>query len=329
MRCVLLKFPQEECDLHCSYCYLGFRHRHGTAGFLERHTPEAIAEALSPNRLGGACFFYGYADGEPLLHGVNAKILGALAARGHFVAVTTNLNSEGILRLEKEVPVRARWRVLVLASLHYHELLRAKRLDRFFENMAGLRHAGFSGRIRLCLAPEYLAALQDIDALCKRHTGQLPLLTRWRGKDAGGIGMAALDRIGARSPVYCLQKRCADEKRKEFCLAGERSAVLELGSGQVRACLAEPVCGKLDPANPGASWQFPGKPVGRNCHARWCMCCSLLLPWGMIPGFVPESWGELFFEPQDPNIDSGLRHVLSVRRHPEVPATPTPSKEAP
>ena len=329
MRCVLLKFPQEECDLRCSYCYLGFRRRRGTAAFLERHTPEAIAEALSPECLGGACFFYGYADGEPLLHGVNAKILAALATRGHFVAVTTNLNSEGVMRLEAEVPPADRWRALVLASLHYGELRRRNRLDRFFDHLSRLRKAGFWCRIRLCLAPEYLSVLNEIDMLCKQRAAQLPLLTRWRGPGTSDVDMDALDRVGMRSPVYRLQRQCADVTRREFCLAGEKSAVLDLGDGTVRACLAEPGCGVWEPGNPAFPRLFPGAPVGRNCHARWCMCCSLLLPWGVIPELDPGSWGELFFAPQDPTVDPRLKRAFSDAGQTEGLVQPEPSRSLP
>lgn len=327
MRCVLLKFPQEECDLRCSYCYLRSRPRHGRAWFLDRHTPKAIADALAPDRMGGVCFFYGYADGEPLLHPVNMRILATLAAQEHFTAVTTNLNSDGVLRLEEEVPSRDRWRVLVLASLHYGELCRRNRLDCFFDHLSRLREAGFWCRIRLCLAPEYLPVIDEIDELCKRRTGQLPLLTRWRGPGMDDTDMEALDRVGIRSPVYRLQRRCADVKRREFCLAGAKSAVLDLGDGTVRACLAEPPRGFFKPDDSGSIRLFPGNPVGRNCHARWCMCCSLLLPWGVIPGFDAGSWGELFFEPQDPTVDPRLKRALSDTRRTKPDTEPKPSEE--
>lgn len=329
MRCVLLKFPQEECDLRCSYCYLHSRPSHGISWFLERHTPEVIADALAPDRMGGVCFFYGYADGEPLLHAVNIKILAALAARGHFAAVTTNLNSDGVLRLEKEVPVQDRWRVLILASLHYWELCRGNRLDRFFDHLSRLREAGFWCRIRLCLAPEYLPALDEIDELCKRRTGQLPLLTRWRGPGTSDPEMEALDRVGMRSPVYRLQKQCADVKRREFCLAGAKSAVLDLGDGTVRACLAEPCRGLFDPTDPDTVRFFLGEPVGRECHARWCMCCSLLLPWGVIPELDPGSWGDLFFDPQDSTIDPRLKQALSDSRRVHGPTGQKSSEDLP
>ena len=312
MRCVLLKFPQVECDLCCAYCYLRSRRRTAVGDFMQRHSPEAIAESLSPERIDGSCFFYGYADGEPLLHEENARLLAALAARGHFVAVTTNLNAADPRRLERVFAICDRWRVLFLASLHWQELRRRGRLNTFFDTMDFLRTAGFSCRIRLCLAPEYRSDLETIDALCLQRTGQLPLLTRWRGTETPDTDMKNLDCIGARSPVYRLQKRCMDVPRREFCFAGERSAVLDLGSGEFRACLAEPVTGVLDLASPHKDLPFPGEPVGRHCRARWCMCCSILWPWGVLPDLFPGTWADLFFVPGDCSVAPALRTALSV-----------------
>lgn len=330
MRCVLLKFPQTECDLHCAYCYLRTGRREAAGDFLRRHAPDSIAESLSPERLGGPCFFYGYADGEPLLHDANIRLLSALAARGHFVAVTTNLNAADSGKLESAFVPGDRWRVLFLASLHWNELRRTKRLDAFFDTMDCLRAAGFSCRIRLCLAPEYLSEWEAIDELCLRRTGQLPLLTRWRGPEMADTGMMdSLDRVGMRSPVYRLQKQCADVKRREFCLAGAKSAVLDLGDGMVRACLAEPCSGVFDPTDPDTVRLFLGNPVGRECHARWCMCCSLLLPWGVIPELDPGSWVDLFFNPQDPAIDPRLKQALSDSRRTHGPTEQTCSERFP
>ena len=312
MRCVLLKFPQLECDLCCAYCYLRSRRRKSVGDFMQRHSPEAIAESLSPERIGGSCFFYGYADGEPLLHEENARLLAALAARGHFVAVTTNLNAVDTGCLERAFASCDRWRVLFLASLHWHELRRIGSLNAFFDTMDCLRAAGFSCRIRLCLAPEYLLEREAIDAICLQRTGQLPLLTRWRGAESSDMDMNDLDCIGSRSPVYRLQKRCMDVPRREFCLAGERSAVLDLGSGAFRACLAEPVTGVLDPTSLHKDISFPGEPVGRHCHARWCMCCSILWPWGVLPDLFPGTWADLFFVPGDRFVAPALRTALSV-----------------
>lgn len=331
MRCILLKFPQTECDLHCAYCYLGHRPRRHTAvgDFMQRHSPEAIAETLSPQRVGGSCFFYGYADGEPLLHDVNVKLLAALAARGHFAAVTTNLNAADTGRLERVFAPSNRWRVLFLASLHWHELLRTGRLDAFFDTMDSLRATGFSCRVRLCFAPEYLSELEAIDALCIRRTGQLPLLTRWRATERPCPIMDDLDSIGTRSPIYRLQKKCADIPRREFCLAGERSAVLDLGSGEFRACLAEPVVGVLDPGDQDNRFAFLGKPVGCQCHASWCMCCSILWPWGVLPELFPGTWSDLFFAPDDRFVTPALHAALSAVPDASAHIDHNPAKELP
>lgn len=279
---------------------------------MQRYSLEAIAESLSPECVGGPCFFYGYADGEPLLHEENLRLLAALAAQGHFVAVTTNLNAAEPGRLERVFASCDRWRVLFLASLHWHELRRRGRLNAFFDTMDFLRTAGFSCRIRLCLAPEYRSDLEAIDALCLQRTGQLPLLTRWRGPESPDLDMNELDGIGARSPVYRLQKLSMDVPRREFCFAGERSVVLDLGSGELRACLAEPVTGVLNPNSPHKELPFPGEPVGRHCHARWCMCCSILWPWGVLPDLFPGTWADLFFAPRDRFVVPDLRASLSV-----------------
>ena len=249
---------------------------------------------------------YALPSGEPLR--------AALAEQGHITAVTTNLNSIDPDEIAALFPEGSRRRVLFFASLHYFELQRRGRLDHFFDHLLRLRQAGFSWQIRLCLAPEYLPVIDEIDQLCRQRTGQLPVLTRWRDIERRDADMTALDRIGERSAVYKLQKQCADVRRREFCHAGEFTVALDLGSGRYRACLAEPAAGELRPEEESGTIAFPLTPAGENCHARWCMCCSHLLPWGVIPELDPGSCGEFFFPDGGSNIDPGLLAMLSARR---------------
>ena len=312
-RYILLKFPQRDCDLSCSYCYLNRRKYVGTNAFFRQRPPEKIAAALAPERIGGKSFFYAYSDGEPLLHNENLELLSHLTKRGHFAAVTTNLNCVDPASAAAWFSPEARGRMLFFASLHYLELRRRNRLALFFDTLHQLRKDGFSLRIRLCLAPEYLPWIKEIDAMCLDRAGQLPLLTRWRDGSGKKIDMSTLDRIGERSPVYRLQRRCVDQKRTEFCLAGKKSCLLDLETGEFHACVTERACGHLGTDVGNAVQQLPDSPVGRNCSAGWCMCCSHLLPWGVIPELYPGSYAELFFSDCPNSLSPELLDVLSMR----------------
>ena len=133
--CILLKFPQTECDLSCSYCYVHRNKKTGSSLFFQDCTPELIAGALAPEKMGFRTFFYAYSDGEPLLHEENIKMLASLASSGHAVAVTTNLNCIDPASLSSFFSLEARHRMLFFASLHYLELRRRNRLSRFFETL--------------------------------------------------------------------------------------------------------------------------------------------------------------------------------------------------
>lgn len=312
-RFILLKFPQTDCDLGCSYCYLNRRKHVGAYDFFKKHTPETLAAMLAPEKIGGSAFFYAYSDGEPLLHEENLDLLSRLTEQGHFAAVTTNLHSAILSSVVDRFSPQARRRMLFFASLHYLELRRRDQLSSFFDTLQQLRHDGFSWQIRLCLAPEYLPWIEEIDTLCLERAGQIPLLTRWRDGSGKKVDMSALDRIGKRSPVYRLQLCCADQKRTEFCLAGKKSCLLDLGTGEFRACVAERVCGHLELDAVNAVQQLPDSPVGRNCSASWCMCCSHLLPWGVIPELYPGNHAELFFPDNTNSLSPELLDILSMQ----------------
>lgn len=149
--------------------------------------------------------------------------------------------------------------------------------------------------------------------MCFERAGQFPLLTRWRDGSGKKIDMSTLDRIGERSPVYRLQRRCADRKRIEFCFAGKKSCLLDLETGEFHACVTEQACGHLGTVVGNAVQQLPDSPVGRNCSASWCMCCSHLLPWGVIPELYPGNHAELFFSDCPNSLSPELLDVLSMR----------------
>ena len=82
--------PITTCNLRCSYCYIAQQGLFDSKPMKLDHSPEEIARALSPARMGGICCINLCAGGETLLAPQVIDIIRALLEQGHYVMVVTN-----------------------------------------------------------------------------------------------------------------------------------------------------------------------------------------------------------------------------------------------
>ena len=82
--------PVSVCNLECPYCYIIQEDRRKMALADMPYSPEHIARALRPERVGGTCFISICGAGETLAQKEVVPIVGELLKEGHFVNITTN-----------------------------------------------------------------------------------------------------------------------------------------------------------------------------------------------------------------------------------------------
>lgn len=127
--------PVSVCNLECPYCYIIQEDRRKMALADMPYSPEHIARALRPERVGGTCFISICGAGETLAQKEVVPIVGELLKEGHFVNVTTN----GTLSRRFDELIEACGENIghlhLSFSMHYTELLRKGWVEAFFDNI--------------------------------------------------------------------------------------------------------------------------------------------------------------------------------------------------
>ena len=166
------------CNFRCGYCYIS----HLEEGHSSRipsfvHPPEFIGKALSPERLGGTCFFNLCANGETLLPKEVPAILREILKGGHYVELVTNgvlkQRFNEILQFEKSLLSRLCFKF----SFHYIELKTKGLLDVFVEHVNAAKKKGCSYTIEMVAADEFIPHIPEIMNFCMEKFGALCHLT--------------------------------------------------------------------------------------------------------------------------------------------------------
>ena len=306
---IALKLPNCGCNLNCRYCFAtSVRAKNSSEGFCAP-VPD-IVRALAPEKLGGPCVINILCDAEPFCGKHTNELIAGLLEIGHIVVISTNMTrTDEINDLITKCGPNAR-HLLFFASLHFNEIVRLGYDAAFFENLRKVREHNASWQMRLCLAPEYVGILENIKNRCFLEVGQTPILSRYRSSNSyeEKVDMLYLDSLAEaeKEPLYELLKALTDKKRDEYCKAGEISIVIDLSDGTVRPCLAERAVDNIFS-------NIPFKAIGYNCSAKWCVCGSQFLPWGMIKDIKVKSYYETFFRGNEGSITDEMRQILSQK----------------
>lgn len=124
--------PVTICNLKCSYCYIIQENRRDMKKADLQYSPQHIAKALSPERLGGVSFISICGAGETLIQKEAIDIVYELLKVGHYVNITTNGTITKAIDKISNFPKKYLDRLHMSFSFHYLELREKNLLNIFF-----------------------------------------------------------------------------------------------------------------------------------------------------------------------------------------------------
>lgn len=147
---LLFAIPTSICNFRCMYCYIGQRpvHYQGLQADM-KYTPEQVAYACRPERLGGLTFMNFCGEGETLLSKDIDLYFRALVETGHYAEIVTNLTITPMLERILSWPENLRARTEFKCSFHYLELKKRGLLQTFADNVHKIWDAGASANIEI------------------------------------------------------------------------------------------------------------------------------------------------------------------------------------
>ena len=294
-RLIIAHVPVSACNLRCGYCYITLQKRWNAELPKFDHTPKEIGDALSKQRLGGICFINLCASGETLIPPEIISIIYNLLIQGHYIEVVTNgtlsKRFDEIIKMPKELLERLTFKF----SFHYLELKRLNMFDVFFDNIQKIRNAGCSFTVELTPHDELEPYIKDIKDICMKNLGALCHLTIARNDLDKNITVLSKHTLAEYSEIWSqfdsemfnFKKRIFQEKRKEFCYAGDWTAYINIGTGKITKCYWPIEIGNI----------FDDKPINfeaiGKCPLAHCYNGHAHLAFGVIPSLISLSYFEI------------------------------------
>lgn len=290
--------PVSVCNLKCHYCYIIQENRRGMKLADLQYSPEHIARALRPERVGGICWISICGAGETLAQPEVIDIARLLLEEGHYVNITTNGTLTNRFDSLIEKCGSNINRLHLSFSLHYIELKNRNLLDVFFNNIIKMKNAGASILLQINLCDEYLPYIEEIKQISYEKVGAYPqvALTRDESSRPMKIFTSLSDKeyydigMGFNSPLFEFTYKNFNKKREEFCYAGDWSGVLNLQTGWLSKCY-ENREGQNIFENIDEPIKFEA--IGRNCKNLYCVNSSHFMSLGVIPECNTPTYAEL------------------------------------
>lgn len=286
--------PVTACNLKCSYCYIIQRNHRSMEIPKMKYSLSQIRSALTKERLGGSCYFSICGAGETMLADQIVGLVHVLLQEGHYVNITTNGTiTSKFQEFECFTPDEFS-RLHVSFSLHYLELIRLQKLDVFFENVQRVKQWGASILVQVNLCDEYEPYLEQIRELCMQKVGAYPQVAATRKEMDLNSKIEFLTAHTAEEYVQLGKPFCSalfdftirnfNQKRREFCYAGDWSGVLNFHTGILRKCYSDDQ-GQNIFENCEEPIHFEA--IGA-CGSLFCMNSSHFLSLGVIPELYPD-----------------------------------------
>lgn len=237
--------PIEACTLRCPYCYIT-HHRKFNNKIEEFHYDVATWKiAFDQERWGGRCLVNFCAGGETLVAPIMIDYIRATLEQGHYVMIVTNGTIDKSFERIAEFPREYIERIFFKFSYHYQQLIERNLVERFFNNIRKMRDVGASFTLELTPHDEIIPCIDDIKALAVKELGawphitvardehymkDLPILTKLSREDYKKA-WSSFD-----SELFDFKLSIFNQKRKEFCNAGNWVLRLDMQTGILDQC---------------------------------------------------------------------------------------------
>ena len=279
--------PIYACNMKCDYCYI----KQNSGRYFEEKvekfpfSPKTIAYALRKERLGGTCLINLCAGGETLLSHETVELARFLLEDGHYVMIVTNGTVTKYINELCEFPVELKKRLWVRFSLHFLELKNSNRIELFFRNVNSIKNSGASIAVEMVASDDYIPYIEEIKELCQNNLCSLPEINIARKEDDFSIltnltfkeYVNTWSQFGSAS--FDFKLKTVGVKRKEFCYAGDWTATLHLGTGQISKCYSRPFQNIYDNMEEPIKFEA----MGCNCPLPYCHNSHIWLTLGNIP----------------------------------------------
>lgn len=295
-RFITCHVPVDACNFKCPYCYLSQLNAKDGAIHKLCMKPEDIAKSLSVERLGGICYFNLCGNGETMMHPQLVDLVYELTKAGHYCDIITNGTisvkfDELLNRLSKEQLSR----LFVKFSFHYLELKRLNMLELFADNVAKIKNSPASFSIEVTPCDEYIPHIEEIKNFSLEHFGALPHVTVTRDESTDKIALlTSLSREEYKktwsqfdSAMFDFKFSIFNQKRKEFCHAGDWSFELNLQNGIYTQCYHGKVLGNIKDMDKPLYFE----PIG-YCPIAHCFNSHAFLAFGDIPELQAPTYAE-------------------------------------
>lgn len=262
-----------------------------------KYSPEEVARALSPERLGGKACFNICAQGETLLFKQLDAYLKPLVEDGHFVEIVTNCTItpmlDKILSWDKELLAHVEFK----CSFHYLELKKRKMLELFARNVNKIWEAGASATVEITPSDELIPYIDEVKDFSLKNFGTLPHITVARDMRTHNIDILSklpkdeYYKLWGQfdSTFFNYKASIFGKRQEEFCYAGIWSAVIDLSNGQAQVCYRNKKLGDVF-ANPESD--FPTWPAGK-CTLPHCYNGHFWLTFGNIPDATELTYADM------------------------------------
>lgn len=283
-RFITCNVPVSTCNFKCEYCYLCDIKDKSVKNLAL--PPIEFSKKFSKERLGGICYFNLCADGETLLQPQLIDFVKALINEGHYVDIITNGTlSNKFDELINVLSKEEQGHLLIKFSFHYIELLKHKWLERFVNNVNKIKKTNISYSIEITPYDELIPYIEEIKNFSIENFGALPHITVARDKNTKDLKI--LTKLSSEeykkiwgqfnSTMFDFKFSTFNQKRREFCYAGDWSLFVFLETGDYRQCYFGNIIGNVCTDN-----QIKFKACGK-CLMSHCFNGHAFLALGCIP----------------------------------------------
>ncbi len=290
--------PVFTCNLRCKYCCNTLTKKYDAPIPKFLYSAEYMAKAISPERMGGICWVNLGGYGETLLSKEIIEYAVELLKLGHFVSIVTNGTVSAAFEKFSKIDEGLRKRLFFKFSFHYLEFKRKNLFDTFFSNIEKIKKSGCSFTVELTPSDDEIEHISDIKKMCMEKLGALCHITvgrDYRKKELSLLTDLPRDEYkkiwqSFDSELFNYKWSVFEQKRKEFCYAGDWSVFLNMYTGDLKQCY----CGKiLANVYEDISAPIEFEAIGNNCKEPHCYNAHAWLVWGSIPELKSPTYAQL------------------------------------